>query len=98
MTLRYRQIYRQVQRSESRLRAVVDTAVGGIVMIDGRGSIVSFNGAAERLLGWAGQEGLGRSARPPMPAAGGDGGGGSLDLERPRLKPRHLLKSHYALC
>ncbi|WP_442514437.1 PAS domain S-box protein, partial [Pseudomonas promysalinigenes] len=50
MTLRYRQIYRQVQRSESRLRAVVETAVDGIVMINGRGSIVSFNGAAERLL------------------------------------------------
>ncbi|WP_046238011.1 MHYT domain-containing protein, partial [Delftia tsuruhatensis] len=78
MTLRYRQIYRQVQRSESRLRAVVETAVDGIVMINGRGSIVSFNGAAERLLGWTAQEVVGRSASLLMPASGCDGDGGSL--------------------
>ncbi|MDR0227223.1 MAG: PAS domain S-box protein [Burkholderiaceae bacterium] len=67
MTLRYRQIYQQVLGSESRLRAVVETAVDGIITIDGQGRIVSFNGAAERLLGWSAEEVMGRNVSMLMP-------------------------------
>ncbi|MEG0151455.1 MAG: MHYT domain-containing protein, partial [Comamonas sp.] len=47
--LRYRQFFRDIKRSETRLRAVVDTAVDAIIMIEGNGRISSYNGAAERL-------------------------------------------------
>lgn len=68
IALRWRQLFRDIQRSESRLRAVVDTAVDGIIMIEGNGSIVAFNPAAERLLGWTAQEVIGRNVNTLMPA------------------------------
>src|SRR5256885_3896387 len=56
MTLRYRQIYRQVQRSESRLRAVVDTAGGGSLVSSGRGAPRPLHRAAPPPLGGADPE------------------------------------------
>ncbi|NEJ54544.1 PAS domain S-box protein, partial [Rhizobium leguminosarum] len=47
---------------------VVDTAADGIVVIDAEGTVQSFNGAAERLLGWRAAEVLGRSAGILVPA------------------------------
>jgi len=35
-----------------RLQAVLDTAVDGIILIDARGSILTFNPACERLFGY----------------------------------------------
>lgn len=52
LVLRYRQLYSHMLESESRLRAIVDTAVDGIITIDGNGSIVAMNHAAEKLFGW----------------------------------------------
>ena len=65
--LRYRDLFRQMQRSESRLRAITDTAVDGIITINGRGIVQSFNGAAERLLGWRAEEVIGRNVSMLMP-------------------------------
>ena len=65
--LRYRQMLHQTQRSESRLRAVVDTAVDGIIMIDGHGIVKSFNGAAEKMLGWSAGQVIGQNIRMLMP-------------------------------
>ncbi|MBO9644970.1 MAG: PAS domain S-box protein [Pseudacidovorax sp.] len=65
--LRQRHLLEQVRRSESRLRALVDTAVDGIVMIDAHGTVQSFNGAAERLLGWRADEVVGRNIAMLMP-------------------------------
>jgi len=65
--LRYRQMYLQMRQSESRLRAIADTAVDGMVMIDARGRVQSFNAAAERILGWRPDEVVGQSVSMLMP-------------------------------
>ena len=67
VSLRYRQMFLQMQQSESRLRAITDTAIDGIITINGRGIVQSFNGAAERLLGWSAEEVIGRNVSMLMP-------------------------------
>jgi len=49
-----------IQASESRLRTVLDSMLDGVVVIDGRGIIESFNPAAERIFGYPAGETLGR--------------------------------------
>ena len=65
--VRYRHLYQQMQRSESRVRAIVDTAVDGIITIDGQGCVLAYNRSAERLFGWAGAEVIGRNVSMLMP-------------------------------
>ena len=65
--LRYRYLYQRLVQGESRLRAMVDTAVEGIITIDGRGRILSFNLAAERLFGWQASEVIGHNVSMLMP-------------------------------
>jgi len=60
--LRYRQLLRHASASESRLRAIVDTAADGLITIDGQGKVRSFNPAAERLFGWREAQIVGRDA------------------------------------
>ncbi|HEY0956426.1 MAG TPA: PAS domain S-box protein, partial [Roseateles sp.] len=65
--LRYRALNRQLVAEKQRVQAMLDTAVDGIVAINGRGVIQSFNGAAERLFGWRADEVLGRNVSLLMP-------------------------------
>ncbi len=65
--LRYRQMFLQMQQSESRLRAIADTAVDGMVMIDAQGRVQSFNAAAERILGWRPEDVVGQNVSILMP-------------------------------
>jgi PAS domain S-box-containing protein len=53
---------------ESRLRAVVDTAVDGVILIDAQGTILMFNPACERLFGYAAEEVIGQNVKTLMPA------------------------------
>jgi len=54
--------------SAARLRAIVDTAVDGIIAIDAEGRIEAYNAAAQRTFGYAPEEVLGRNVSMLMPA------------------------------
>jgi PAS domain S-box-containing protein len=58
-----------VRASETRLRAVVETAVDGIMTFDESGTIESWNPAAARIFGYAADEALGQSVRMLVPPA-----------------------------
>ncbi|MDD2544898.1 MAG: MHYT domain-containing protein, partial [Burkholderiaceae bacterium] len=65
--LRFRELFQNIQHNELRLRAMVDTAAEGILLIDGQGLIQLYNGAAERLLGWSQAEVLGQRSHCLVP-------------------------------
>jgi PAS domain S-box-containing protein len=54
--------------SEARWRAIVDSAVDGIIVIDAHGRVEAFNRAAEGLFGYASDEVLGRNVDMLMPS------------------------------
>lgn len=54
--------------SEARLASMLDTAVDGIVVINERGQILTFNKACEALFGYAAGEVIGRNVKCIMPA------------------------------
>jgi two-component system sensor kinase FixL len=54
--------------SEARWRAIIDSAVDGIIVIDAPGRIEAFNHAAERLFGYTIDEVLGRNVDMLMPS------------------------------
>ena len=56
-----------LKRSESRIRAIVDTVVDGIITIDEIGSVQTFNPAAERIFGYGSAEVIGHNIRMLMP-------------------------------
>ncbi|GAM97740.1 chemotaxis regulator [alpha proteobacterium U9-1i] len=56
------------RNEESRLRALVDTAVDGVILIDADGAVLMFNPACERLFGYAAAEVVGQNVKMLMPA------------------------------
>ncbi|MEP7304364.1 MAG: PAS domain S-box protein [Acidobacteriota bacterium] len=58
----------ELRDSEARLRSILESAVDGIVVIDSRGHIESFNPAAERLFGYSAQEVIGKNINLLMPS------------------------------
>src|SRR6266700_3307070 len=50
------------------LRAVVDTAVDGVILIDADGSVLMFNPACEKLFGYSAAEVMGQNVKMLMPA------------------------------
>ncbi len=57
-----------VAEGDARLRALVDTIVDGVVIIDAHGTVQSFNPASEALFGYSAEEAVGRNIKMLMPA------------------------------
>jgi len=62
-----RRTERNLRSSEARGRAIIETAVDAIILIDRRGRIEAFNPAAERLFGYQTHEVMGRNVSLLMP-------------------------------
>jgi two-component system, LuxR family, sensor kinase FixL len=58
----------RLRASEERWRAIVQSAVDAIIVIDSRGQIEAFNPAAERLFGYTEGEAIGRNVSMLMPS------------------------------
>lgn len=67
--IRYRQMLHSLQNNQSRLSTILDNAVDGIITIDMKGRILSFNRAAEQQFGWLSEEVLGKDTAMLMPKA-----------------------------
>ncbi|NIA56741.1 PAS domain S-box protein [Massilia sp. TW-1] len=61
--LRYRQMFRELSRSEAWMRALLTTTVDGVITVDREGTIHEFNASAERIFGWGRDEIVGRNIR-----------------------------------
>jgi PAS domain S-box-containing protein len=59
--------HNQLAKAEQHLGAVVDSVVDGIITIDARGRIESFNRAAERIFGFTSSEVVGQNVKILMP-------------------------------
>jgi PAS domain S-box-containing protein len=57
----------ELDRSENHLRAVVDHTLDGLITIDAKGAIKSFNLACERIFGYAAPEVIGQNVKVLMP-------------------------------
>ncbi len=56
-----------LRKSETQVRAILETAVDAIITINERGRIESFNPAAEKMFGYAAREAIGRPVAILMP-------------------------------
>jgi len=61
--LRYRQMFRELSRSEAWMRALLTTTVDGVITVDRQGTIREFNASAERIFGWRRDEIVGHNIR-----------------------------------
>src|SRR5262249_11817623 len=57
----------ELRQAEERMRSVVDHVIDGIITIDERGLIESFNAAAQQLFGYARAEVIGQNVKLLMP-------------------------------
>ncbi len=58
---------RDLTHAEERMRSVVNHVVDGIISIDERGTVTTFNPAAERIFGYEALEIIGQNVKVLMP-------------------------------
>ncbi len=68
----YRKLIRDLQTSEKRFRAILDTATDAILSIDENHRIILFNNAAQTIFGYSSEEVLGKDLNLLIPAKYGD--------------------------
>ena len=68
LVLAYRKSARSLEDREKRLKALIETAVDGVMIIDAMGIVQEFNPACEQLFGYTADEVLGNNVRMLMPA------------------------------
>jgi PAS domain S-box-containing protein len=64
------ELQQRIQESaeaEERMRSVVNHVVDGIISIDDRGTVTTFNPAAERIFGYLSQQVIGQNIKMLMP-------------------------------
>ena len=70
LVMGYRASSRSLEDREQRLRALVATAVDGVMIIDAAGTVQEYNPACERLFGFRADEVIGNNVKMLMPAHG----------------------------
>jgi two-component system sensor kinase FixL len=68
----YRGLIRELQTSEKRFRAILDTATDAVLSIDENHRIILFNNAAQKIFGYSRQEVLGADLNLLIPPKYGD--------------------------
>lgn len=69
LILRYKDISSAAMNNESRIVAIMNTAIDGIITIDSKGTVVSINNAVTTLLKWEEKDLIGKNVKiiVPMP-------------------------------
>ncbi|WP_020409593.1 MHYT domain-containing protein [Hahella ganghwensis] len=67
LTLKYKDTSVIAQSNESRLRAIMETAIDGIVTINSTGQVMGSNAAIENILDWKHEDLLGKNVNCLMP-------------------------------
>jgi PAS domain S-box-containing protein len=80
--LRYRQVFRELSRSEAWMRALLTTTVDGVITVDRDGRIEEFNASAEQIFGWSRAEILGQNVGLLIPGQSDSGSPGLLGFLR----------------
>ncbi len=57
----------ELRQAEERMRSVVNNVVDGIISIDARGQVTTFNPAAEKIFGYSAPEVIGQNVKMLMP-------------------------------
>jgi PAS domain S-box-containing protein len=68
LVMAYRNSSRSLEDREKRLKALIETAVDGVIIIDALGKVQEFNPACERLFGYREEEVIGNNVRMLMPS------------------------------
>jgi PAS domain S-box-containing protein len=58
----------EIREAATRLKALIDTAVDGVIMMDGRGGVMMFNPACEKMFGYEADEVIGQNVKMLMPS------------------------------